>query len=84
VPPGGWQRPAEDRGRGSLLETELAEVLLALAGTLRDRLPAELEQRLLDAVRELLLAVRALIDWYLERTARSWREPPEVTEIPIL
>ena len=90
-PAAGWQRPADQarRGRedgaggGLLGDGDAADLLLAIAGTLRDRIPAELQRRLLDAVREVLLALRALIDWYLERTERRWRSPVEVTDIPI-
>ena len=47
-------------------------------------MPPELRRRLGEAVREVLLAVRALIDWYLERIERRSGEPPEVQDIPIL
>jgi hypothetical protein len=40
-------------------------------------------QRIAAALRELLLALRALIDWYLERVDRRRAEPAEVEEIPI-
>jgi hypothetical protein len=59
-------------------------LLLGVVEALRDRLPPELQQRLADAVREVLLAVRALIDWYLERTERRRSAPAEVQDIPIL
>jgi hypothetical protein len=45
--------------------------------------PPELAQQLADAVRELLMALRALIDWYLERLDRPSPEPVEVEDIPI-
>ena len=32
----------------------------------------------------MLLAVRALIDWYLERNEGRSSEPPEVQDIPVL
>ena len=32
----------------------------------------------------MLLAVRALIDWYLERNEGRSGEPPEVQDIPVL
>ncbi|MHB8657813.1 MAG: hypothetical protein ACYC91_07630 [Solirubrobacteraceae bacterium] len=34
--------------------------------------------------RDLVPAVRALIDWYLERLERRGREPVEVLDVPIL
>ena len=51
---------------------------------MRDRIPPELQQRLAEAIREVLLALRALIDWYLERTDRARSGPAEVQDIPIL
>jgi hypothetical protein len=85
VPPAGWQRPEPDgdpdrsaSGKGEL------DLLLAVLASVRDRIPPELQQRLADAVREVLLAVRALIDWYLERSERHRREPAQVQDIPIL
>jgi hypothetical protein len=43
---------------------------------------AELDAALRALVRELLLTLRSLIDWYLERLDRPRREP-QVEEIPI-
>jgi len=43
------------------------QLAMKLLETLRDAIPPELSQQLAEAVRELLLAVRALIDWYLDR-----------------
>ena len=51
---------------------------------LRDLIPPELQRRLVAAVRELLLALRALIDWYLERLERRREQSVEVEDIPIL
>ena len=50
---------------------------------MRDLIPADLQRRLAEALRELLLAVRALIDWYLDRIERRRAEPAEVQDIPI-
>jgi hypothetical protein len=79
-PPAGWQAPrGEDPGtRGGDLD-----LLVQLLESLRDLIPSELQQRLADAVRELLLAVRALINWYLERLEHHREEPAEVQDIPI-
>jgi hypothetical protein len=46
-------------------------------------LPPELQQRLVDALRELLVALRALIDWGVEQLEERRSEPVEVTDIPI-
>ncbi|HWF34549.1 MAG TPA: hypothetical protein VG295_04245 [Solirubrobacteraceae bacterium] len=79
-PPAGWQTPrSEDApGRGGDLD-----ILVQLLESLRDLIPPELQQRLAEAVRELLLAVRALINWYLERVDKHREEPAEVQDIPI-
>ncbi len=42
----------------------------------------ELEDHLNKLVREFLLTLRSLIDWYLERLDRPRREP-EIEDIPI-
>ena len=62
--------------------TEL-DLLLEAVHALRDRIPPDLQRRLGEALRELLLALRALIDWYLERSQRSRTQEPEVQDIPI-
>jgi hypothetical protein len=87
-PPAGWQRPAADPGAGrsdggSVLGSD-AELLFGILASVRDRIPPELQQRLGEALREVLLALRALIDWYLERTERRRAQPSEVQDIPIL
>lgn len=85
-PPSGWQQPrpeGEEAADGGLLGGD-SELLMALVASLRDRIPPDLQQRLADAVREVLLALRALIDWYLERTERRAAEPTQVQDIPIL
>jgi len=80
-PQGGWQTPADDAeatGRGEF------ELLIGAVGALRERIPADLQRRLAEALRELLLVLRALIDWYLERSERRRAERDEVQDIPIL
>ena len=79
-PPAGWQIPERDDDRR---DDEL-DALMTLLRSLRDRIPPELQQRVDAALRELLEAIRALLDWYLERLERPRREPTEVQDIPIL
>jgi hypothetical protein len=90
-PPAGWQTPrdhspasdrqaASDRQPASDRDAELvADVLERLRGLI----PPELQQRIAEALRELLLALRALLDWYIDRLERRRAEPVEVTDIPI-
>jgi hypothetical protein len=81
-PPAGWQAPEEElRTEAPRLDVEfLAQIIQSL----RDLIPPELQRRLVEALREVLLALRALIDWYIERLERRHTEPLEVQDIPIL
>ena len=58
-----------------------ASLFVVLDG-LRRAAPRELQGQLTDLIREFLLTLRSLIDWYLERLDRPRREP-EVEDIPI-
>jgi hypothetical protein len=60
------------------------ELLLDAVRALRERIPPELQRRLGEALREVLLALRALIDWYLERTEQRGRAATEIRDIPIV
>ena len=82
-PPSGWQMPGADeeaRVRGPAAEFE---TLMAAVGLVRDLIPPEVLTRLATAVRELLLALRAVLDFYLERLDRPRAEPERVHDIPI-
>jgi hypothetical protein len=80
-PPAGWQFP---RPGGDRPATPDLDALVEAFTTFRELIPPELQRRVVEALRELLLAVRALIDWYLDRLDRRRREPAEVQDIPIL
>ena len=56
--------------------------LFVLLDAIRRAAPRELEGQVTRLVREFLLTLRSLIDWYLERLDRPRREP-EVEDIPI-
>jgi hypothetical protein len=56
--------------------------LFLLLDALRRAAPRELEAQVTNLIREFLLTLRSLIDWYLERLDRPRREP-EVEDIPI-
>ena len=79
-PPAGWQIPDDD----STPPMPDLDPLVALVQAMRDLIPPELQHRLIAALRELLLALRALIDWYLERLERRREQGVEVQDIPIL
>ena len=80
TPPAGWQAPAGDGDGDTRSDLEL---LAHVVRAVRELVPPELERRLLEALRELLLAMRALIDWYLERSERRRSAPARVQDIPI-
>jgi hypothetical protein len=85
-PPAGWQTP-EGQGKGEAADGRKSGDLELLAQALhavRELIPPELQRRIAEALRELLLALRALIDWYLERSERQRAQPAEVQDIPIL
>jgi len=85
VPPSGWASPgsgAESDERKAPGVTEL-QALAGLIDLARQSLPPELTRQFLDALRQLLLAIRGLIDFYLERLETGRDAPPEVEDIPI-
>ena len=85
-----WERIREagragdhPRARGAAAgEPPSLAPLLALLDALRAIVPRELERQFTALLRELLLTLRALIDWYLERIEQGERERP-VEDIPI-
>ena len=56
--------------------------LFVVLDGLRRVAPREVQGQLTDLIREFLLTLRSLIDWYLERLDSPRREP-EVEDIPI-
>jgi hypothetical protein len=78
IPPRGWESP-RDPGQAPDTDslTQLAEELLALV-------PDELRVRLTEALRQLLEAIRALIDWCVARLEHRGSAAVEVHDIPIL
>ena len=82
VPPRGWEVPRAEEPSPSDAESlaQLIEALLAM-------LPDDLRARLTEAARQLLEALRALIDWCVTRLefgARGTGGEVEVRDIPIL
>jgi hypothetical protein len=80
VPPGGW-----GAGRSEAAPGPDIQALLALLDAVRDAVPAELSQQLAEALRQVLLALRALLDWYIERLGEPapGRAGVEVEDIPL-
>ena len=85
-PPRGWESPRSEQSRSAdiadlVLLAEQTSVLVA--EVVRNLVPPELRRQFLDALRELLVAVRSLIDWYLDRIGKASEESIEVEDIPI-
>jgi len=81
VPPRGWSVPGSD-GPAAVPPFDLGQIA-ALIESLRGVVPSELTRQLADALRDLLIAIRAVLDWYIARL-----EPPEppssdVQDIPV-
>ena len=82
VPPRGWESAA--RGAAATPGPSDLRTVVALLDALRRAVPPELSSQLAEAVRDLLLAVRAVIDWYLEKLGDHERPSvPEVEDIPL-
>jgi hypothetical protein len=79
VPPMGWSVPGSEPRAPAF---DLSQ-LTALVESLRGVLPPDLARQLADALRELLLAIRAVLDWYIARLEPP--EPPDadVQDIPV-
>ncbi len=85
-PPAGWATSGEHRERN-----EEVQALAALLQTLRDLVPADLQDQVREVTRQVLLLLRALVDWWIERLdsaapAAGPAAPPRdstIEEIPI-
>ena len=82
IPARGYEAPRDESEQRAFASPEL-QAIVALLESARGSIPAELSQQLAEAVRELLMAIRALIDWYLDRLERPPTKPVEVQDIPI-
>jgi len=76
-----------ERARRADETTEEARALVALVQLLRDLLPEELREQVMDLVRQVLRLLRAVIDWYLARLepapADRAARAPVVEDIPL-
>ena len=59
------------------------DALVALLRTLRELVPPELQQQVSDVIRQLLLLVRAIIDYWVERLDAPRPAEVVVQDIPI-
>jgi hypothetical protein len=84
-PPQGWRTPDDT--------SQTADEIRALANlleTLRAVVPPELQQQLTEVVRQVLMLLRAIIDWWVDRleTGDGAKPPassggPVVEDIPV-
>jgi hypothetical protein len=79
VPPRGWSVPGEDRAAPAF---DLGQIT-ALVEALRGVVPPDLARQLADALRQLLLAIRAVLDWYIARLDDGEPPPRDVQDIPV-
>jgi hypothetical protein len=80
-PPRGWATPRSEPA-GATPFPDLSG-LLALVDALKGTVPPELAQQLTDALRDLLLALRAVLDYSIARLERPAAEPAQVEDIPV-
>src|SRR4051794_6268180 len=82
VPPGGWASAAPPPG-AERASSEL-QALVGLLQSLLEMLPEDLRRQVSELMRQVLLVLRALIDWLVDRLDRGPRgNSPEVEDIPI-
>lgn len=77
TPPSGWATP-EDRGTRADEVHALAELVRAL----RELVPDELRGQVTEVLRQLLLLVRAIIDWWVDRLELEGTPPPRTAAGP--
>ena len=82
VPPAGWAAadPANETAGAPFPDLAALTGLLELA---RDAIPPELARQLADALRQLLIALRAVIDYSIERLEAPEGPGVEVEDIPV-
>ena|SRR6478609_6912656 len=78
TPPHGWAGP-----RPSAPAVPDFAALFALVDAAKDTLPPELLRQVADALRELLIALRAVLDYSIDRLDRPTPEARDVEDIPI-
>jgi hypothetical protein len=80
VPPRGFEGERTESERTAFGDLQ---ALAGLIETVKDSVPPELARQLAEALRDLLVALRALIDWWIARLEREPEQPVEVQDIPI-
>jgi hypothetical protein len=73
----------EQPGRDRLEELREVEALAQLITLLRELVPPELQAQLAALIRQLLLLVRALVDWWTDRLDTVRGAEPEIEDSPL-
>ena len=80
LPPGGYAA-REQAGAGQ--DNPEVRALVALIELARDLVPADVQQQVVELIRELLMLARALIDLIVSRLERRRPVGAEVEDIPL-
>jgi hypothetical protein len=80
IPPAGFEGERAHSERSAFGDLQ---ALAGLLETARTSVPPEVARQLAEAARELLIALRALIDWWIARLEQKPETPVEVQDIPI-
>ena len=78
APPNGWATPGDTPSPPADFSA-----LLAFVEAAKGTLPPELLRQLSDALRQLLIALRAVIDYSIQRLERAPAPARDVEDIPI-
>ena len=78
TPPNGWATPGTDASAAPDFGA-----LFALLDAAKGTLPPELLRPVADALRELLIALRAVLDYSIDKLDRPAPEARDVEDIPI-
>jgi hypothetical protein len=79
-PPRGWATPPSEHASPGFPDLS---ALFALVEPLKGSVPPELVHQLTDALRDVLLALRAILDYSIARLERPAAEPLQVEDIPV-
>jgi hypothetical protein len=79
-PPRGWKTPAAEPPASAFPDLS---ALFGLVETLKGTVPPELLHQLTDALRDLLIALRAVLDYSIARLERPTERPVQVEDIPV-
>jgi hypothetical protein len=81
VPPAGYAAPGEQRQAGQ--DNPEVRALVGLIELVRDLVPQDMQQQLVELIRELLMLVRTIIDLIVSRLERRPAGEAEVEDIPL-